>query len=556
MNKYLMENDINDEKNFEKLKKLSDIEKEYKHEIEKKHVIEAFGKVQTFPNDLQVLWKKRLEKEKESITFNDSNVTLKSKSGYIYTSVSELLIAGYIYKFYLNLMTYNETISKLRVIKGSKLANEKTFAKAVLDAKTEKKGNLVNEINNAPFSLEDKKKLLEFTTDYDIWGGGKTIDRKTDFWMSPIYKVLNFVQSRSGLHSYITYFNDNKELYDATKDECIKALNLFETYCNGTSNASSLKAMAGENVIYYGVPGTGKSYAVNKEIKKAYPEYEMHTENSYVYRVTLYPDYSYTDFVGQILPQSDETQNIKYKFTAGIFTTALKQAIYEPDKPVYLVLEELSRANVAAVFGDVFQLLDRKKGISEYPINNSDIAEEVYGNKFKKVFIPHNLNILCTVNTSDQNVYPMDTAFKRRFEWKYIATDSSLKEDDYFQKHNNPKINIGNNVKVEWKDLYQGLNKFIVGNLQLSEDKQIGPFFIKFENADEKCARTLVQNKLLQYLWEDVESTAIAMHSSNISLFLDRKEIPSFSTLYTKFKNKDTIFSSEFLETLRKSNET
>ena len=150
----------------------------------------------------------------------------------------------------------------------------------------------------------------------------------------------------------------------------------------------------------------------------------------------------------------------------------------------------------------------------------------------------------------------MDTAFKRRFEWKYIPTDSSLEEDDFFQKYNNPKINIGNNVEVEWKDLYQGLNKFIVGNLQLSEDKQIGPFFIKFEDVDKKCVRNLVQNKLLQYLWEDIESTAIAMHSSNISLFLDRKEIPSFSTLYTKFENKDTIFSLEFLETLRKSNET
>lgn len=306
----------------------------------------------------------------------------------------------------------------------------------------------------------------------------------------------------------------------------------------------------GDNTIYYGAPGTGKSYKVSELIKEDYPEYSEKNESKYVFRVTLHPEYTYSDFVGQVLPYTNGDK-VSYEFIPNIFTIALKQAYENPTKKVYLVLEEMSRANVAAVFGDLFQLLDRDHGSSEYSINNTDIANVVYQNPTHPVAIPSNMSIIGTVNTSDQNVFVMDTAFKRRFNWKYISTNEGVKNNINFI---NPEIKIDNKVgNVDWKTLYQALNEFIVENLNLSEDKQIGPYFIKFEDGDPKKAHDLVKDKLLQYLWEDINSAA---YNTSDSLFREKKDVPSFSTLYEKFDEGIPVFSESFLTTLGANNES
>ena len=317
-------------------------------------------------------------------------------------------------------------------------------------------------------------------------------------------------------------------------------------------------SISGANIIYYGAPGTGKSHKLDELIKK---------ENTNTFRVTLHPEYTYSDFVGQLLPVSKKANDgndkytVSYEFVPGIFTIALKEAINNPDRSVYLILEELSRANVAAVFGDLFQLLDRKNGISEYPIDNPDISKIVYGkantdqNTYKKIYIPNNLSILATVNTSDQNVYPMDTAFKRRFEWRYVSTDYGSNSED-FKDNNNPTIDVGNNIRVTWDNLYKGLNSFIVGELGLNEDKQIGPYFIKFEGANGDKAHDLVKDKLLQYLWEDINKVANTMSGTGSSLFLGKQTIPSFSELYTRFSDRKQVFSDIFLDKLGVQNDS
>lgn len=304
----------------------------------------------------------------------------------------------------------------------------------------------------------------------------------------------------------------------------------------------------GKNVIYYGAPGTGKSYEVNDVVANVYPNYEVAEGNDCVFRVSLYPEYSYSDFVGQYMPRNNKHE-IEYQFIPGPFTQALKKAVEKPNKEVYLIVEEMSRANVATVFGDIFQLLDRKDGFSEYPINNGDIAKEVYGDSNHKIVIPDNMTIIGTVNTNDQNVFVMDTAFKRRFEWKYVPIDNGVKSDE-FKNENNPVIDIGDGITKEWKDIYQTLNSFIVdkNELGLSEDKQIGPFFIKFEGVDSDKAHELVQDKLLQYLWEDINAAADVMDSSKEELF--QNDISSFSMLYEKFGEKKKVFSDEFLKKL------
>ena len=298
------------------------------------------------------------------------------------------------------------------------------------------------------------------------------------------------------------------------------------------------------NKIYYGAPGTGKSYGVTEEIKTVYPDYIEEESAEYVLRTSLHPEYTYSDFVGQVMPVK-KGEDITYDFKPGVFTNALKKAIEEPTNSVYLVLEELSRANVAAVFGDLFQLLDRNdNGISQYKITNPIIAKEVYAGNYENddIRLPANLRIRGTVNTNDQNVFVMDTAFKRRFEWEYVSTDPVTGANGEFL--NNPEIEFQSGRKVRWCEFYQAINDYITREMELGEDKQIGQFFIKFADKDySESNQTLIKNKLLLYLWEDVDKA-----SFNKRLF--SSAIKNFSTLYKKFGLGERVFSTSFLDSL------
>lgn len=322
--------------------------------------------------------------------------------------------------------------------------------------------------------------------------------------------------------------------------------NCFEENNEDVSNKESDKKVSGgENIIFYGAPGTGKSHDIVEYINEKTEKYfnrkfsndTLNSEEN-IFRITLYPDYEYSDFVGQLLPQKDGT----FEYKKGIFSSALQYA-QETDDPVFMILEEMSRANVASVFGDLFQLLDRKEdGSSEYGINNSMLAEMIYPelskeNINKKVItLPSNLYIIGTVNTSDQNVFAMDTAFKRRFIWKYKSTDV-----DPSTFKNNPYIKLFKEFNINWYHFYTTINTFITDNLNLSEDKQIGPYFIKFNTNNDSKIHSLLRDKLLQYLWEDVDSIARNNYSNEDTIF--SKDIKSFSTLYEKFDNQENIFS-------------
>lgn len=215
-------------------------------------------------------------------------------------------------------------------------------------------------------------------------------------------------------------------------------------------------------------------------------------------RVVFHPDYTYSDFIGQILPvisNDGATERISYKFMPGPFTTALSNAVNEKNgKMHYLVIEEINRGNAPAIFGEVFQLLDRENGISEYGITNFDIAKEVYGDKFHEVKIPANLTILATMNTADQNVFTLDTAFKRRWIMRSIKNDIAACE------HANECI-AGTNVT--WYSFATKINDTIIdisdGNLS-SEDNRLGAYFVKSEDLK---SRKIFGEKVLMYLWND-----------------------------------------------------
>jgi 5-methylcytosine-specific restriction enzyme B len=317
-----------------------------------------------------------------------------------------------------------------------------------------------------------------------------------------------------------------------------------------------------EQVIYFGAPGTGKSHYVKQHLS------DIGVKEHKIFRVTIHPEFMYSDFVGQLLPVKTETGDVKFEFVSGPLTRALKEAFSDFNEPVYLVLEELSRGNVSAILGDTFQLLDRDHQFkSAYPIRNKNIADQIVELIDDTIYFPSNFNIICTVNLNDQSVFPMDTAFKRRFDWRYVSTLPATDEaGDVLTKLNNPKIFVPTNndrasdIETNWHALYVSLNEFIsdrTNGLGRKEDKQLGQFFIDFPKALVEASHTdaaatrervmsILRNKLLLYLWNDVQGSSTFNNSK--SLF--HRDIVSYEKLYATFGEKqifDDVFINEFL---------
>ncbi len=270
--------------------------------------------------------------------------------------------------------------------------------------------------------------------------------------------------------------------------------------------SKSARKTGAENVILYGVPGSGKSY----EIKTKYCSNEKYME-----RVVFHPDYMYSDFVGQILPRVEKdgsgNDKLKYVFVPGPFTRMLKKAENDPDNYYYLIIEELNRGNAPAIFGEIFQLLDRKDedefsaeevGESEYGISNYEIAKEVYKDEVHPVRIPSNMYILATMNTADQNVFTLDTAFQRRWNMKQI--------ENRFDKSDHSK-NIIAGTGVNWGVFATVINDMVIEfnvDMASSEDKRLGTYFVKKKELEVNR----FPEKVLKYLWDDafkMDKTAI-----------------------------------------------
>lgn len=256
-----------------------------------------------------------------------------------------------------------------------------------------------------------------------------------------------------------------------------------------------------DNFLLYGVPGCGKSYKVAEEY-----ESKITTEQNKV-RVVFHPDYTYSDFVGQLMPvlkkvPNEQEEKLQYEFVPGPFTQILDTAYAEPDQQCLLIIEELNRGNAPAIFGEIFQLLDRNDdGKSKYSIYNRDISMALYDEPNKPIELPPNLTIVATMNTSDQNVFTMDTAFQRRWQMKHIPnrfTGESLDEKtiNHVAKHL-PKS------EISWGAFAQIVNqKMHTANLGFggTEDKSLGVYFATDNDLDD--AERFAE-KVLKYLWDD-----------------------------------------------------
>lgn len=291
---------------------------------------------------------------------------------------------------------------------------------------------------------------------------------------------------------------------------------------NKEQNTNNNKAKGGINKIFYGAPGCGKSHHVADLLKNA------NVPNENIIRVTFHPEYANCDYIGQIMPtietESDGREIVKYIFNPGPFTLALLKA-YNTTEMVYLIVEEINRGNAAAIFGDMFQLLDRVRDTddqnfssSEYPVTNPNMQKYLIENinnsairsKLENsVFIPSNLTIFATMNSSDQNVFTLDTAFKRRWYFEQISNDIVRDAQHLYKKWYVP------GTDVTWESFLTALNNKILEykiHSQTNEDKRLGKYFVTKECLTESVENIAnVQDvamefayKVLEYIWNDV----------------------------------------------------
>lgn len=262
-------------------------------------------------------------------------------------------------------------------------------------------------------------------------------------------------------------------------------------------------------------PQSGWLYLGAKSAK--YITQKHDSEIKYMERVTFHPNYSYAQFVGSYKPVTNDDGEISYEYIPGPFMRVYVNAIKNSGKNFLLLIEEINRANVAAVFGDVFQLLDRygesgdENGnyalCSEYPVNVSEDIRKFFASKGindTEMRIPSNMYIWATMNSADQGVMPMDAAFKRRWDFEYIGIDDG---EDAVAGYKIPLTKDGS-VTVSWNAFRKALNDKL-SDIGINEDKLLGPFFLSkscLENAinDTENFVSLFKSKIIMYLFEDV----------------------------------------------------
>lgn len=317
-----------------------------------------------------------------------------------------------------------------------------------------------------------------------------------------------------------------KNFFDSIQEVVDTTINDVKKDDSGTDNGlgSSLPNFTPSQIIYYGVPGCGKSNKIRENLKNVPEKNKI--------RVVFHPEYTNAEFIGQILPKVNG--HVTYEFTPGPFTQIIKRAYLNPNEQFYLVIEEINRGNAAAIFGDTFQLLDRLKagetdslgndpanaavntfteGWSQYFVQNDDVNAYIRGTENSiqigsirfdsntAIRLPPNLSILATMNTSDQNVFTLDNAFQRRFDMELVRNEFDLTQ---------PAVNAQYNAEIDdtgikWGQFWGWINAKITATLKglsSTEDKRLGVWFVS--NVGGIIDDKVFAEKVLKFLWDDV----------------------------------------------------
>lgn len=384
----------------------------------------------------------------------------------------------------------------------------------------------------------DKEFLVNFLWNYEYWGGGKNIKRSNDFTDSPVLNIANTINASSSLIGAIVKGLANQDCLNLLLES-----EEWKSFAESSASSHAPKKTSESKFplqqIFYGAPGTGKSHAINEL-----------TAGKDVIRTTFHPDTDYSTFVGAYKPTTKSVpvttvigtnavpvmyngkgmmeDKIVYEYVSQAFLQAYVAAwrkycdVQEGEEPVdeFLVIEEINRGNCAQIFGDLFQLLDRgDEGFSEYPIKaDSDmkklLEKEFEGLEIKNkeginalfkggkdivaevlagdvLLLPNNLYIWATMNTSDQSLFPIDSAFKRRWDWNYVPISNAGK---------NWMIEV-NGAQYDWWNFLEAINDKVY-HATYSEDKKLGYFFCKAK--DGVISADKFVSKVIFYLWNDV----------------------------------------------------
>lgn len=475
--------------------------------------------------------------------WKDSEYTLNHLA--VMVAEYKITVAQYIGIVFLNLFTYYSEQgtekyhhflyeilkeAKSQGIIDSNMPKELIFNKIKIDKESEQRNILFNyliasdlfeEVDKNHFALSDKWK-----NNHQMLLGMCNLEyREID--------ILKGKEMAKDKAKYAAYITKNKDVFGTENSQ--------KNYNNSCHKNGGLK---GENLLLYGVPGCGKSH---------YVENVLGVTSLNSKRVVFHPDYTYSDLVGQIKPvvknkyeillecqngndysvEIDVNQKIEmetdkvisYEFIPGPLIEILSDCYNKPEEMHFLVIEEINRGNAPAIFGEIFQLLDRDvNGISEYGVYNSDIGKSVAELLVKQgikvpieikeniIRIPANLTIVATMNTSDQNVFALDTAFKRRWQMKAIRNNfdaanmsqyKELEQDIQDKIRNGLEEQINTKLcgtNITWGDFATRINRVIVDSTG-NGDKRLGHFFIKGE---EMIDPNKFSEKVLMYLWHDV----------------------------------------------------
>lgn len=384
----------------------------------------------------------------------------------------------------------------------------------------------------------DKEFLENFLWNYEYWGGGKNIKRSNDFTDSPVLNIANTINASSSLIGAIVKGLANQNCLNLLLES--EEWKSFEgSSASTTSTKKNPESTISLQQIFYGAPGTGKSHAINEL-----------TAGKDVIRTTFHPDTDYSTFVGAYKPTTKSVpvttvigtnavpvklngkemmeDKIVYEYVSQAFLQAYVAAwrkycdVQEGEEPMdeFLVIEEINRGNCAQIFGDLFQLLDRgDEGFSEYPIKaDSDmkklLEKEFEGLEIKNkeginalfkggkdivaevlagdvLLLPNNLYIWATMNTSDQSLFPIDSAFKRRWDWNYVPISDAGKKW---------MIEV-NGAQYDWWNFLEAINDKVY-HATYSEDKKMGYFFCKANDGVISAEKFV--SKVIFYLWNDV----------------------------------------------------
>lgn len=364
--------------------------------------------------------------------------------------------------------------------------------------------------------------------------------------------------------------------------DIVDILNKKNPLINTTYSQNDL-SFTPTQIIYYGVPGCGKSYEVNKVINDELDKNGITDKEYHKVRCVFHPEYCNADFVGQIYPYvKPDNGGVEYRFKPGPFAEIVRRAYRNPAEPFFLIIEEINRGNAAAIFGEMFQLLDRIRpedgpeelsgniyntGWSSYGVTNIDVNAYVrqkstdnpekieyddsipYGDKIKfinntAVRLPPNLSIYATMNTNDQNVFTMDNAFQRRFKSKMIRNVLDENSAQY-------KTEI-DDTGVCWGDFRKWINEKILlpqTAVLKADDKCLGGWFITGEkiNGVDKIKKEDFAEKVLKYLWDDVFK-----RNKSGEIFVKDDKVNSLSDLIDAF---ETSVGFESFEKIFKMND-